>query len=70
MLASEFVNTMVFGMLKGTEHGCTQMSNMFLTLCKVRSSELWQCVTDAHTENLQGVREMGILVTFCYFNNF
>ena len=46
------------------------MSNMFLTLCKVRSSELWQCVTDAHTENLQGVREMGILVTFCYFNNF
>ena len=48
----------------------TQMSNMFLTLCKVRSSELWQCVTDAHTENLQGVREMGILVTICYFNNF
>ena len=48
----------------------TQMSNMFLTLCKVRGKELWQCVTDAHTENLQGVREMGILATFCYFNNF
>lgn len=29
MLASEFVNTMVFGMLKGTEHGCTQMSNRY-----------------------------------------
>lgn len=29
MLASEFVNTMVFGMLKGTEHGCTQMSNIY-----------------------------------------
>ena len=29
MLASEFVNTMVFGMLKGTEHGCTQMSNVY-----------------------------------------
>ena len=48
----------------------TQMSNMFLTLCKVRGKELWQCVTDAHTEILQGVREMGILVTFCYFNHF
>ena len=46
------------------------MSNVFLTLCKVRAKELWQCVTDAHTEILQGVREMGILVTFCYFNNF
>lgn len=29
MLASEFVNTMVFGMLKGTEHVCTQMSNVY-----------------------------------------
>ena len=29
MLASEFVNTMVFGMLKGTERGCTQMSNTY-----------------------------------------
>ena len=29
MLASEFVNTMVFGMLKGTESGCTQMSNVY-----------------------------------------
>jgi hypothetical protein len=29
MLASEFVNTMVFGMLKGTERGCTQMSNIY-----------------------------------------
>ena len=29
MLASEFVNTMVFGMLKGTECGCTQMSNTY-----------------------------------------
>ena len=29
MLASEFVNTMVFGMLKGTERGCTQMSNVY-----------------------------------------
>lgn len=29
MLASEFVNTMVFGMLKGTGHGCTQMSNIY-----------------------------------------
>ena len=29
MLASEFVNTMVFGMLKGTELECTQMSNTY-----------------------------------------
>lgn len=29
MLASEFVNTMVFGMLKGTEHECTQMSSIY-----------------------------------------
>lgn len=29
MLASEFVNTMVFGMLKGTERECTQMSNVY-----------------------------------------
>lgn len=29
MLVSEFVNTMVFGMLKGTEHVCTQMSNVY-----------------------------------------
>ena len=29
MLASEFVNTMVFGMLKGTEFRCTQMSNTY-----------------------------------------
>ena len=29
MLASEFVNTMVFGMLKGTERECTQMSNTY-----------------------------------------
>ena len=29
MLASEFVNTMAFGMLKGTERGCTQMSNVY-----------------------------------------
>ena len=29
MLASEFVNTMVFGMLKGTERGCTQMSSNY-----------------------------------------
>ena len=29
MLVSEFVNTLVFGMLKGTEHGCTQMSNIY-----------------------------------------
>lgn len=29
MLASEFVNTMVFGMLKGTESECTQMSNVY-----------------------------------------
>lgn len=29
MLASEFVNTIVFGMLKGTERGCTQMSNAY-----------------------------------------
>lgn len=48
----------------------TQMSNMFLTLCKVRGRELWQCVTDAHTEIFHCVREMGILVTFCYFNKF
>ena len=41
----------------------TQMSNVFLTLCKVRGRELWQCVTDAHTENFHCVREMGILVT-------
>ena len=29
MLASEFVNTMVFGMLKGMENRCTQMSNVY-----------------------------------------
>ena len=29
MLASEFVNVITFGMLKGTEHGCTQMSNVY-----------------------------------------
>lgn len=29
MLASEFVNTIVFGMLKGTESRCTQMSNIY-----------------------------------------
>ena len=29
MLASEFINTMTFGMLKGTERGCTQMSNVY-----------------------------------------
>ena len=29
MTVQEFVNTMVFGMLKGTEHGCTQMSNVY-----------------------------------------
>ena len=29
MLASEFVNTMVFAMLKGTERGCTQMSSIY-----------------------------------------
>lgn len=29
MLASEFVNTMVFGMLKGTKSECTQMSNVY-----------------------------------------
>lgn len=29
MLVSEFVNTMVFGMLKGTERECTQMSNTY-----------------------------------------
>ena len=29
MLASEFVNTIVFGMLKGTEYECTQMSNIY-----------------------------------------
>lgn len=29
MLASEFVNTIVFGMLKGTENECTQMSNIY-----------------------------------------
>jgi hypothetical protein len=29
MLASEFVNTIVFGMLKGTESLCTQMSNTY-----------------------------------------
>ena len=29
MLVSEFVNTMVFGMLKGTERGCTQMSTKY-----------------------------------------
>lgn len=29
MTAQEFVNTMVFGMLKGTERGCTQMSNVY-----------------------------------------
>lgn len=29
MLASEFVNTMVFGMLKGMERECTQMSNIY-----------------------------------------
>jgi hypothetical protein len=29
MLASEFVNTMVFGMLKGMAEGCTQMSNIY-----------------------------------------
>ena len=30
MLASEFVNTMVFGMLKGTKLGCTQMSDTYV----------------------------------------
>lgn len=29
MLVSEFVNTMVFGILKGTERGCTQMSTNY-----------------------------------------
>ena len=29
MLASEFVNTMVFGMLKGMANDCTQMSNTY-----------------------------------------
>lgn len=29
MTVQEFVNTMVFGMLKGTERGCTQMSNIY-----------------------------------------
>lgn len=29
MLASEFVNTIVFGMLKGTERRCTQMSSIY-----------------------------------------
>lgn len=29
MLASEFVNTMAFGMLKGTAERCTQMSNVY-----------------------------------------
>ena len=29
MLASEFVNTITFGMLKGTENECTQMSNVY-----------------------------------------
>ena len=29
MLVSEFVNTIVFGMLKGTESRCTQMSNIY-----------------------------------------
>lgn len=29
MLASEFVNTIVFGMLKGMERECTQMSNIY-----------------------------------------
>ncbi len=29
MLASEFVNTMAFGMVKGTGKGCTQMSNVY-----------------------------------------
>ena len=29
MLASEFVNTMVFGMLKGMADECTQMSNTY-----------------------------------------
>lgn len=29
MTVQEFVNTMVFGMLKGTERGCTQMSNVY-----------------------------------------
>lgn len=29
MLASEFMNTMVFGMLKGTSGRCTQMSNVY-----------------------------------------
>ena len=31
MLASEFINTMVFGMLKGTKSQCTQMSNIYDT---------------------------------------
>ena len=31
MLVSEFVNTMVFGMLKGTKSLCTQMSNTYDT---------------------------------------
>lgn len=29
MLASEFVNTMAFGMLKGVAERCTQMSNVY-----------------------------------------
>ena len=29
MLASEFVNTMAFGMLKGVAERCTQMSNIY-----------------------------------------
>ena len=29
MLASEFVNTIVFGMLKGVAERCTQMSNVY-----------------------------------------
>ena len=68
MLASEFVNTMVFGMLKGTERECTQMSsiyrNKFFFLPRIYCKDGFNISVQVHQGNYcaseNGTRTFGL----------
>ena len=60
------INHIIFNTLPPITMTLLKWVTVVLTICKVNEGILWQSVTDTHTENLQSVRKMGILVTVCY----
>ncbi len=68
MLASEFVNTMAFGMLKGTDYRCTQMSNVYDTkffylpriYCKDGFNISVQVSNGSYCDSENGTRTFGL----------